>query len=83
MAILVPLVEDMTKILPEDRPTIDEAIKKFNDIKDSCNQSVLSQRLRPAESEWFVSRILNDFEYHIRDLWWIKNVKAVELPPFV
>lgn len=83
MAFLGTLVGEMTKVSPDDRPTIHEAMKKFDTIKASLSQRSLGQRLRPADSEWFVSRVVNDVQYRIRDMGWARNVKAVELPPFV
>lgn len=83
MAMLKPLVDDMTKEAPEDRPTIAEVIKRFDEMRAKWGSDILGQRLRPEEPEWSILRMIRDVRYRMRDRRWEKNAKPVELPPFV
>lgn len=82
VAFLKPLVDDMTKNAPDERPTIQEVSERFEDMKKKWGSNLLGQRLRPSEPEWFLQRVFNDVHYRIRDALWTRSAKPSGPLPF-
>ena len=78
---LKPLVDDMTCSVPEDRPTIDEAIKRFEELLSSL--SVWNLRSRYVyRDEFLVGRIYRACRHAVRTAKYLhRSLPALPTPP--
>ncbi|KAG8902442.1 hypothetical protein FRC00_007978 [Tulasnella sp. 408] len=69
------LMEYMTPIDPEDRPTAAEALQEFMLIKDGLSQNALAQRLHSFDTQPSVSTTIKDIQYRVSDFLWTARPK--------
>ncbi len=76
-----PLVEAMTRTVPEDRPTIDEAFKSFEELRSSLSERTLRSRF-VYRNEFFVARIYRACRHVVRKARWVRSgLPALPTPP--
>ncbi|KAG9047865.1 hypothetical protein FS837_001341 [Tulasnella sp. UAMH 9824] len=67
---LMPLVAYMTPKLPPERPTAEQALERFKELRASLPEAELSRRLRPPQAESTIDRIRNDAWHRFSDYRW-------------
>ncbi|RDX54872.1 hypothetical protein OH76DRAFT_1339715 [Lentinus brumalis] len=78
---LRPLVEDMTRKVPEERPTIDEAFKRFEELLLSLSDWTLRSRF-VYRDEFLVGRMYRACRHVIRTAKYIhRGLPALPTPP--
>lgn len=77
---LEPLVEDMTRKVPEERLTIDEAFKRFEELRLSLSQWTLRSRF-VYRKEFLVSRMYRACRHVIRTAKYLhRGLPALPVP---
>ncbi|TFK92728.1 hypothetical protein K466DRAFT_480092 [Polyporus arcularius HHB13444] len=81
---LRPLIEEMTLKVPEERPTIDEAFKRFEELRLSLSQSTLRSRFVYSD-EFLVGRMYRACRHVIRTATYVRRglpaLPAPAVPP--
>ena len=78
---LEPLVKDMTRKVPEERLTIDEAFKRFEELRLSLSQWTLRSRFVYRE-EFFVGRMYRACRHVVRTAKYLhRGLPALPVPP--
>ncbi|TFK92746.1 kinase-like protein [Polyporus arcularius HHB13444] len=76
-----PLVEAMTRTVPEDRPTIDEAFKTFEELRSSLSERTLRSRF-VYRNEFLVARLYRACRHVVRKARWVRSgLPALPTPP--
>ena len=75
------LVDDMVRVNPEERPTIDEVLERFATIKKKLHWWNFRARL-VRRSEWYIIRPVLGLAHAVRTTRYIlKGLSAVPVPP--
>ncbi|RPD52649.1 hypothetical protein L227DRAFT_514514 [Lentinus tigrinus ALCF2SS1-6] len=78
---LRPLVEDMTRQVPEERPTIDEAFKRFEELLHSLSERILRSRFLYRD-EFFPGRMYRACRHVVRTAKYLyRGLPALPKPP--
>ena len=74
------LVEDMIRVKPEERPTMNEVVERFAKIQKRLHWWNLRARL-VRRSEWFIARSVLSLAHVVRTARYIvKGLSAVPVP---
>ncbi|RDX54886.1 kinase-like protein [Lentinus brumalis] len=77
---LRPLIEEMTRTIPEERPTIDEAFKRFEELRLSLSNSTLRSRF-VYRNEFLVGKMYRACRHVIRTVKYIhRGLPALPTP---
>ncbi|RPD78663.1 kinase-like protein [Lentinus tigrinus ALCF2SS1-7] len=78
---LKPLIDDMTRKVPEERPTIDEAFKHFEELRISLSEWTLRSRF-VYRKEFLVGRMYRACRHVIRTAKYrYRGLPALPIPP--
>ena len=78
---LKPLIEDMTRNVPEDRPTIDEAFNRFEVLRSSLSEWQLRSRF-VYRDEFLVGRMYRACRHVVRTAKYLhRGLPALPVPP--
>ena len=72
LGFLKSLVDEMTREVPEQRPTIEEAFRRFEEIRTALPWWKLRSRY-VYRNEFFAARIYRAFRHVVRTITYVKN----------
>ncbi|KAG8921517.1 hypothetical protein FRC00_008539, partial [Tulasnella sp. 408] len=77
---ILPLIQYMTPIDPEERPAAKEALQRFMSIKEGLSRNALAQRLHPYHVQPGISTAIKDMQYRASDFLWSLKPRKTPRP---